>query len=362
MASVQQHKSRWRVKWHVDGRAVYESFATKTEAEAAARKVEAHAVLDGRAPDVLDPNALTLAKWWARWEPGRAWRPSSRATLNTWWRRYVEPVFGHMPLDQIATADVLRLHRRLEARGLSPATVSAVHRTLSMVLQGAVDDGLLARNPARYARLRKVPESRPVALDAKTTAALLDAVAATTPELAMYARLVAATGMRRSEAAGVTWDRVDLEAGLIVVDRQLDYTAATLPAWCPTKNAKSRRVLLTSTTVAELRAHRVATPVASIDGLLFTRPDGRPWRRAQLQDAWTRAAKVLAETDTPLPTGARGWHTLRHTVASRLLEAGVPPADIASMLGHTVDQLLSTYSHITDRSAADERLRAALDG
>jgi integrase len=80
-----------------------------------------------------------------------------------------------------------------------------------------------------------------------------------------------------------------------------------------------------------------------------------------MQDAWTRAAKVLAEAGTPLPAGARGWHTLRHTVASRLLEAGVPPADIAAMLGHTVDQLLTTYSHITDRRAADERLRAALD-
>ncbi len=43
MASVQRHKSRYRVKWHVDGRAVYESFTTKREADDFARKV-------GRAP------------------------------------------------------------------------------------------------------------------------------------------------------------------------------------------------------------------------------------------------------------------------------------------------------------------------
>jgi integrase len=236
MASVQHHKSRWRVKWHVDGRALYESFATKAEAESFARKVEARTVLDGAPPVTVDADTLTLARWWARWEPGRPWRASSRTTHETHWRRYIEPVFGRVPLESITTADVNRFHRRLEARGLAPGTVGAIHRTLSMALQGAVEDGLLARNPARYARLRRVPKHPPVALDAPTTEAMLDAITTTAPGLAMYARLVAATGLRRAEAAGLTWDRVDLDAGVLTVNRQLDYTAQTMPAWAPTKN------------------------------------------------------------------------------------------------------------------------------
>jgi integrase len=122
--------------------------------------------------------------------------------------------------------------------------------------------------------------------------------------------------------------------------------------------------MLTDTLVAELRAHRAAQPVASIDrdGLVFARVDGTAWPRWALVSAWTRAAQLLDEAGTPLPAGARGWHALRHTVGSRLLEAGVPVAEAAAMLGHSPEMLLRTYAHVSDRSAADDRLRAPLEG
>jgi integrase len=113
--------------------------------------------------------------------------------------------------------------------------------------------------------------------------------------------------------------------------------------------------------VGMLRAHRAAQTVASIDGFVFTRTDGRPWPRTTLADAWHRAADKLAADGAPLPVGANGWHALRHSLASRLVEAGIPPAEVAEQLGHTVDMLLSTYSHVVDRTAADSRLRASLD-
>ncbi len=199
-----------------------------------------------------DPDALTLARWWDRWEPGRQWRPSTRATHASHWRNYLSPVFGWVPLGQITTADVRRWHRKLEARGLAPTTVSGVHRTLSMVLQGAVEDELINRNPASAARLKRPTKTPPVALDPKMLAALLAAIDATTPALSTYARLLASTGLRRSEGAGLTWDRVDLDAAELTIDRQFDYSAPHRPAWCPTKTGDSRRVLLTPDAVAML--------------------------------------------------------------------------------------------------------------
>jgi integrase len=357
MASVHQHRNRWRVKWRDEhGRQLVESYATKAEAEKAARKVEAHTVVDGKAPTTLDPDALTVARWWDRWEPGRPWRASSRATHAVHWRRYIKPVFGGIPLEKVTTADVERWHRKLEARGLAPRTVAAIHRTFSMCLQAAVKDALIPRNPARDARLRRPAHAPPVALDTATVARLLDAIAATSPTLAGYARFVAATGLRRAEAAGITWDRLDLDAGVVTVDRQLDHTAARQPAWSPTKTAKARRVVLPASIVEELRARRGIGAA-----LVFTDARGNPWPRTTLADAWHRAADYLEKNGAPLPEGARGWHTLRHTVASRLLEAGVPPVEAAQLLGHEPAMLLNVYGHITDRSAADARLRAALD-
>jgi integrase len=360
MASVQKHKSRYRVKWHVNGKARYESFATKREAEVAARKIEGRTLLDGKAPDAVDPNTLTLARWWDRWEPGRAWRASTRQTHGWHWSKYLRPVFGNVAVDAITTADIRRFHRVCEQRGLAPSTVAAIHRTLSMVLAGAVEDGLLVRNPASAARLRKPAKYAPVALDPETVTMLCDAME---PQLQIFARLIASTGMRRSEASGLTWDRVDLDAGVITIDRQMDYTSSSLPAWCATKTSQTRRVPLTATMVEQLRAHRAAQSVVVLDGtgLVFTQADGKYWPRPTLENRWHRAADKLAVAGRPLPPAAKGWHVLRHSLASRLVESGVPPAEIAAMLGHSPEMLLRTYSHITDTDASDQRLRAALE-
>jgi integrase len=362
MASVQKHRNRWRVKWRDEhGNVIYDSFATEKEALKVKREVEARTVIDGKPPLVLDEGALTLTKWWHRWEPGRQWRKSSRDTHALHWRKYIEPVFGKVPIEQITTADVKRWHRKLEARGLASTTVASIHRTLSMALQGAVEDELIGRNPARAARLRRQPKTPPVALDRDAEAALLVAIDKTAPGISTYARLIAATGLRRAEAAGLTWDRIDLDAAELIIDRQLDYTATRQPSWGPTKTGETRHVPLNDATVALLKAHRAAQHVVAIkDALVFTRDDGSAWPRVTLADAWNRAKKVLDEAGTPLPAGARGWHTLRHTVGSRLLEAGIPPAEAAEILGHTPETLLATYTHVTDRKASHARIRAVL--
>lgn len=363
MASVHQHRNRWRVKWRDStGRQLVESFDTEKAARDAARRIEAQTVIDGKAPIVTDPEALTLTKWWDRWEPGNAWRASTRSTHGTHWTKWIQPVFGRMPLDNITTADVRQFHRHLEARGLAPRTVGSIHRTLSMALEAAVADGFLGRNPARTAKLPRKAKTAPVALDAATTRRMLDAIAATAPGLAVYAELVAATGLRRAEAAGLTWDRVDLDGGVITVDRQLDYSASTLPAWSDTKTTGVRRVVIAPATVNLLRRHRSGQEVTRLDraGLVFTQPDGTPWPRSTLADAWRRAKRILADDGHPLPDGARGWHTLRHGAASRLLEQGVPPAEAAQHLGHSVEVLLGTYAHISNQAEADARIRAAI--
>src|SRR4249920_2221313 len=89
MASVHQHRNRWRVKWRDEvGRQLVESFPTEAEARAQARRIEARTVLDGAPPTAVDPDALTVARWWARWEPGRQWADSTRATHTGHYRGY----------------------------------------------------------------------------------------------------------------------------------------------------------------------------------------------------------------------------------------------------------------------------------
>ena len=58
------------------------------------------------------------------------------------------------------------------------------------------------------------------------------------------------------------------------------------------------------------------------------------------------------------------FHGTRHTVATLLLQAGVPPVDVAARLGHSVQMLLSTYSHALpgQQQVAAAKLAALLRG
>lgn len=361
MASVRQHGNRWQVRWRDEhGRQVVESFEREQDAQAAARKVEARTVLDGRPPveAVADPNALTVAKWWARWEPSRKWKPTTRAGQQSNYRCYIGPVFAKVPLTAITAADIDRFHRALERKGLAPTTIAGVHATFQQLLAGAERDGLIDRNPTRFARLPRSPKAPRVALTDDQAKELRDSFATTTPRLVGLFDVCLHAGLRRGEAAGLTWDRVDLDGKLLTVDRQLDPDQRTSdpPVWTTTKTATTRVVPITDSLAATLREHRQMYGIG-VGHLVFTTANGTPWARATLGERWRAAAKGLA-----LPAAARGYHVLRHTCGSRLLDAGIPPASGAAMLGHTVETFLSIYSHEIDVDAGRAAIRAALEG
>ena len=52
------------------------------------------------------------------------------------------------------------------------------------------------------------------------------------------------------------------------------------------------------------------------------------------------------------------FHAVRHHFASHLLTAGVPVQDVAAVMGHSVQTMLSTYTHVMEGSL--DRVRAGM--
>jgi integrase len=69
--------------------------------------------------------------------------------------------------------------------------------------------------------------------------------------------LVALRGLRRGEAAGLTWAAVDLEAGTLTVSMQLQQLGGRLAVAPPKSDAGRRVVALDRTTIAALREHQL---------------------------------------------------------------------------------------------------------
>ncbi|MEO7069369.1 MAG: hypothetical protein ABI131_02645 [Nostocoides sp.] len=87
-------------------------------------------------------------------------KPSTRARYQSIVGKHVVPVWGAWPLGAVAPSDVATWLAELSASGLRPGSVRHIHRVLSLILDAAVQDGRIGRNPAAGARLPRQVRGR----------------------------------------------------------------------------------------------------------------------------------------------------------------------------------------------------------
>jgi integrase len=166
--------------------------------------------------------------------------------------------------------------------------------------------------------------------------------------------LGAGSGVRISEALGLTNDRVDWAEGTVTVDRQLVGIRENRPVFGPVKDKRNRaRTVPVPGVVVEALSDHVVRFGLGPDGLLFTGPRGGPIRRTTFSDSWVRVAGPLG-----IPLGD-GFHQLRHFYASALIRAGESVKVVQKRLGHTSAQMtLDVYGHLWPED--DQATRTAM--
>jgi integrase len=341
--SVYKRGSTWT--WHVDvgvdpvtGKRRQQTkggFKTKRECQAALN--DALAAL--RAGTFVEPSKRTLESFLVdEWLPAlRHLRPSTLSNYRTHIRTCVLPTLGPIPLQQLSPAHLNAFYQALLSRGrlrdghgMAPKTVQNVHAILHRALKDAMRWGYAARNVADAVDPPKgLPAERQV-----WTPEQLRAFLSHVRDDRLYAAwlLVATTGLRRAELAGLRWLDVDLAAGRVSPRRPrvvVDYTVLESDA----KTPKGRRSLaLDPATLAALKAHQARqaeekTIIGSgyqDSGLIFTMPDGSPIHPQRLS-AWVPAAHPRRRAaQDPAP---RCPAQLRHRRAGgRRLAQGDQPA------------------------------------
>jgi integrase/recombinase XerD len=159
------------------------------------------------------------------------------------------------------------------------------------------------------------------ALDATQLAALVAATLEGWQRLLVV--LLAETGMRISEALGLTWGNVDTSERRVRVSQRLRDAEIGRP--------KSRRsvqeVPISATVARELTTHRLASPFSSDADFVFATRNGTP-RSARDAHRWPKPGMTTAGA----PWGA--FQSLGHTPASRWLHSGIGIAQVSRLLGY----------------------------
>lgn len=311
------------------------------------------------------PSRQTLAlfltdEWLPAIEP--TIRPSTFDSYSRNVRNHVaKHPLGNMAVQKVDAAALNRFYADLLAgrtsrRPLAPRSVAYIHVILHRAFRDAIRWDRLVRNPCDSADPPKPGRSHRSTLrtwNADEVAAFLAATCDHRLTAAWW--LLATTGMRRGELLGLSWDALDLDAGVASIRRTLVTTRARRKgepgmAWSEPKTDKGwRTVALDQATVAALRSHRARQLEERLrvggeyddQGLVFCTVFGRPIHPKTLSWYFDQAVKRSTLPRIRL-------HDLRHSHATLALKAGVHPRVVQERLGHAnVGVTLDTYSHVS---------------
>jgi integrase len=171
-------------------------------------------------------------------------------------------------------------------------------------------------------------------------------------------RLIAYTGMRRSEALALRWSDINFTTGRISLRRAVDVTAPNTTK--VTKTGSARVIDIDAETLRVLKAHKgdrgaISLHLARADSYVFSDDSGAIRVPDAVTSRWTRRLDWACAKIGGLPrVTLKG---LRHTHATLLLELGEHPKVVQERLGHsTITTAMNVYSHVTptmQKSAVD---------
>lgn len=217
--------------------------------------------------------------------------------------------------------------RQLEADGKAPATIARRLAALGSFYSFLVDEGVLATSPVDRVRRPRVSEESPrLGLDRFEAVALLRVAEAHGPRDHALIALLLLNGLRVSEAISLAVDHIEHERGHVVV-RFVG------------KGGTRRTAPLAPRTIAAV-AEQIADRT---QGHLFDRPDGRHIDRHQATRIVRRIARRAGIQKRISP------HSLRHTMVTVALDAGVELHRVQDAAGHASPATTRRYDRGRNR-------------
>ena len=303
--------------------------------------------------------------------------------------RFVAKSFiGRKEIKNLKKSDVVRFYGDLiEKKGLAVSTVdNGVHTVLHQVIQVAVDDDVIRKNPTDEA-LKDIKlnneKKGPKALTVEEQERFMEVIKDTVWEPIFGTMLY--TGMRVAEVTALKPEDIDYDNGVIRVKRNFVYYRDQITGKVKGDKLMERRIQSTKSTAGDRRlplndklydllelqkkigtknTDVVQSADGPVSGFLFATRFGQCHHQGSLNKALKRIVKEAnSEPNTVLLPNIH-CHMLRKTYCTNLCRAGVPLAVAKKLMGHNDIRVTSEiYTEIQDDLAksADEQLQAYLD-
>ncbi len=359
--------SPWAVTYY-DGQGVrlQRSFVSRVEAENFILKQrERDKAQKGLSADLVP--TITLSDYSERWLAILSTRIRGR-TIDGYrkiLKDHVLPTLGRRPVAEIGRSEVYALVAKVQGTDLARNTVRNVHAVLRNLLNFAVDESLLASNPAlqvaRRLRLHERPRERQEkikAFDREQVEGFMEAAWKHEGRFAPLFLTLARAGLRLGEALALKWEDLDFGKRTLRIERSLSGRGTIDKP----KSGFGRTVDMSQELrdgLERLRVQRKRETLKNgwpqVPEWVFCTEAGTAFDQSNVRRTFGR---VLAKAKLP---GHFHPHCMRHTFASLLLQGGVSPVYVQRQLGHASFQLtVDTYGKWLPQE--DKQAVDSLDG
>ncbi len=321
------------------GRQRKKAFSRRADADRFARTVE----VEKETGRYVDPTAgkITFGEYAERWLQHRPnLRPRTVSSYRSILRNHLSGTLGDTPITFLTPTQVREWWAAMHYGNLSPATCAKAYRLLRSILNTAVDDELIPKNPCRIkgAGTEASPE-RPTA-----SADQVWALAEEMPDhLCCAVLLMGFVGLRVGEVLGLERRHVnEMHKRLTVEQQELELDDGQVITAPPKTAAGVRTIALPDPVLHQLDLHLKYHVGPTGESRLFTGTRGGTLRRRRLRDRWLHARSRVEG----LPSGFT-MHDLRHTANTITAAHGASTAELMARLGHSSPAAAIRYQHAT---------------
>lgn len=370
--SIRQRKDgRWevRVTAGIDfetGKAKRISYYadTKTEAVKLLHEVEYNIHIS----EMVDPTSTKLIGWLGIWLETYM-KNSLKQSTYTSYKGYIEnhlaKAFPTLRLKDLTSKMLQDFYNyKLTEEGLSPKTITNLHRCLHKALKQAVLEHHLNFNPCDAVNLPRSEKPQVEILTREEQERLI--YTSYKFRYGIFIRLTLATGIRLGELLGLRWEDIDVRKNMLNIRRTLnrlpkvDYNgvgnSTEIVIQEPKTQNSVRSIPLMQIIIKELQQWRnvqfadarTAGAVYDDSGFIVTNQIGGYIEPRTFKDYYDEILKASN-------LGHYTFHALRHTFATRALEQGMDSKTLSTLLGHySVSFTLDTYTHVLDSQKHEE--------
>lgn len=311
-------------------------------------------------------SGYTVSQWLTEWLETYALpvvKQSTYVSYEGYARNHLVPALGKNKLSALSTEQLQRFFNQ-KKKSLSTKSLRNIYNMLHICLEQAITNGYLPRNPLQGVRLPPVTKKEITVLNPAEQKALHMAVWESHTIAAFGIIFTLSTGIRLGELLGLQWGDVDFthhtinirrtvgrlqkvdESGKLI-SKSSGISTTEIVTRSP-KSATARRVIPLFPQVWNdlMTYHDRQQEMLCKQGLqmtsstpVFSTPAGIVYEPRTYEDLFKRTLKAAG-----LPN--INFHALRHTFATRALEAGMDIKVLSSILGHAqASTTLNLYAH-----------------